>query len=144
MSKHSKKKTKKSTPLPLRSAICTWKFPPTSKKMKSRRKTAIATPEEVILSGAILELRKLHPEKKSIGRVLIGTFLGGILSAHVVARLLGAKKGVIYNGQNKETPAHVVHHIKFIKELRKTKSNAEIIEYSQNTCCRISRKDNRN
>ena len=55
----------------------------------------------------------MHPERKSIGRVIIGTFLGGILSADVVGRLLSPKKGVLYNGQNKETQFTTEWYIRF-------------------------------
>lgn len=124
-------------PVFLRSATCTVKRPAASRSTHYRRKSALASGNELLVARAFKQLRRLRPHNASIGRRLVTKHLAGALSAGVVGRLLRSKT---FPGQLRQLSPAAQRHKEIVLETKKGKTTKEWNDLSQNSNSRLSRK----
>ena len=122
---------------PMQSATCTVKRPAASKRTQYRREKKTATKNEVLVARAFKKLRVLYPHKNTIGRRMLWKHLAGALSMGVLERLL---KNRTFPGQLRQLWPGVLFHQKVCAEMKKGKTIEEWHNLSQNSNCRLSRK----
>lgn len=133
--KTRRKLTPRASKMPLRAKICGVRSDK-SRMTLWRDKNRPATKNEVLVAKAIAALRKKHPRKKHFGRKKVHDHLKGKLSMKAVARLLSPKRGRVFEGRDRVYPESVKQYWKSLSHMSMT----EIIEHSQNSNCRVSRK----
>jgi len=123
---------------PLRAKICGVRTN-LSKWTQNRDKKRLASPNEVLVAKAISAMREKWPHTKHFGRQKVYNFLKGKLSMGVIARLLSPKRARAFQGKDKVYSETVKRHW---EEAVLMRAAGCFVDLSQNTACRVSRKQN--